>query len=88
MAEFSRRDVLVLAAATALTGSKSTRAFAQRTDSVTPFSTAVQMLEALRARRVSAVEQAVGPYLEDRTTLHFAARARVARVRSAARLRH
>jgi amidase len=57
MSDLTRREVLGLAAGAALVGLASASARAQsRRGELSPFSTATEMLEALRTKRVSAVE--------------------------------
>jgi len=56
MEELTRRDVLHIAAGTAATAVAGTRTFAQDLADLGPFSTATQMLAALRAKRISAAE--------------------------------
>src|SRR5262245_21679797 len=57
MMSLTRRDAIALAAGTALTALAPQRVTAQaRGKDLSPFSTAIEMLDALRRKRVSAVE--------------------------------
>src|SRR5688500_8662206 len=56
MTSLSRRDALVLAAGTTLTALAPRRIAAQARGDLSPFSTAIEMLDALRTKRISAVE--------------------------------
>ena len=57
MANLTRRDLIILAASTTASGFTSLPAFAQSGSAdLSPFATATEMLYALRAKRISAVE--------------------------------